>query len=45
VKAHLIAVQAKMALEDYESAERFAKRIDALSARAVAGLDGAPRAA
>jgi predicted amidohydrolase len=43
VKAHLIAVQAKMTLEDYESAGRFAGRIDALCARAIAGLDGAPK--
>jgi predicted amidohydrolase len=39
VKANLVAVQAKMSLEDYASAEAFQRQVTALMKEAVAGVD------
>ncbi len=43
MKVHLIAVQAAMQLSDYRSAHHFGAKVQALTRRAVAGLDGAPK--
>lgn len=43
MRAHLIAVQARMTLADYRSAEVFAERVVTLGKQAVAGLDDAPK--